>query len=185
MRFKWWFVIEYLFLNLPGDRTHADVAARLYSVTCLLGHLSQEGIVTWHMLNACSLPMRFKWWFLIDDLFLNLPGSRTCADVAARLYWVTCLLGHFSKEGTVTQHMQGTWPMPGCCKCWVVIRENILNARGSMRSPDIAARLYWLTCLLGNFSKEGTVTQHMHGIWLMSRYFKCRVAIRGNFERAG
>ena len=106
----------------------------------LLAHFSQEAIVKWHMLNTCSLPMRFKWWFLIHDLFFDLSGSRTCADVAAQLYWVTCLLVNFSKEGTVTQHMQGTWLMPRYCKCWMLIRKNMLNARGSVKSSDIAAR---------------------------------------------
>ena len=129
------------------------------------------------------MPMRFKWWFFIDDWFLNLPGSRTCADVAAQLYWVTCLLVNFSKENIVTQHMQGTWPMPRSCKCLVIIRGNILNARGSVRSPDIAARLYWVTCLLGHFSKEGTVMQHMQGTWPMPRYCKCWV-VRENILNA-
>ena len=48
-----------------------------------------------------------------------------------------------------------------------------------MASPDVAARLYWVTCLLGHFNREGTVTQHCFSslsrsplsLFLVSRFF--------------
>ena len=50
-----------------------------------------------------------------------------------------------------------------CCKCWVVIRKNILNVWGSVESTGIAAGLHWVSYLLDYFRKEAIVTQYTPG----------------------
>ena len=141
-------------------------------------------LVTQNMQGNGPMRRSCKCSVIIRENILNTRGSVRAPDIVARRYWVTCLPGHFTKEDNVTAHMQIICLMQKYCKCSVMIRQNISNARSSIRSPDIGTRLNWVTCLLGHFSEEGNGTQHMQGTWLMPRYCKCWMFIRKNMLNA-
>ena len=93
-------------------------------VTCLLRHFSKESTEMQYMQGTWRMPWYCKCWVNFRGIVLNALGSVRSPGDAARLYWETCLPGHFSEKGTVTQHMQVTWPMKNHSQCWLVAKRN-------------------------------------------------------------
>ena len=169
---KWWRCDENWILNITWSAACAQIAARLYSLTCLLAYLSNEGIVTRHVRHVVSMARWRKWWQCDKNQILNITLAAACTKIVARLYSLTCLLAYISKEGTVTTHVRHIVSMTRWRKRWQCDKNQILNITLAAACANIAARLYSLTCLLAYISKEGTVTTHVRHIVSMTRWRK-------------
>ena len=169
---KWWQIDENWFLNIKLSAACGNITARLYSLTCLLAYLSNEGSVTTHVRHVLFMARWRKWERIVKNWFLNINLSAAGANITARLYSLTCLLADLSTKGSVTTHVRHVVFMARWREWWRIVENWFLNIKLSAACTNIAAQLYSLTCLLAYLSNEGSVTTRVRHVVSMARWRK-------------